>query len=392
MADLEIEVETLEGKKGELETLKGTVDNISKTYESTAIKESKTGYENVASKITKNMTRLTNGYTNSSSWFTDYLSELNDLEGKLESFNVSTLDSPIEFKGEFEDIFGKVTMPAIKTGGNPNCNSGLIDPTSEIIRQAMEKYGKEYAEAFRKYLSNNTFMTIQDLGNGQYLTHIIVDDPSQLGKGFANGGYGKGLETTSAAAAREGWIIGVNASHFDYANGKDDVNRDKVTTNIVVINDGKIADNSGSRTGGLEICYTKDGKFFTAPAGLSGQDLLNRGVIQTFSSHETSILENGTVQTTYPDAMAKNYPRTVIGMVKPGEYYIYSGESTATKAATTLRDLGCTWAKSLDQGGSVSLATSDESIKKNASSSDPYGVNGERQVGSFLYVVDPKST
>ena len=389
MADYEIDVPVLENSKTSLGELKETVNKIGESYISTTIKEAKEGYDIVARKITNNMERLTKGYTNSYTWFTGYTTDLNTLEQSLTSLNLATLTKPIEFKGKFNDIFGKVTMPALKTGGDPNCNAGLVDPTSEIIKEAMEKYGKEYAEAFRKYLSGSTFMTVQDLGDGKYLTHIIVDDPSQLGKGFANGAYGNGLETTSSAAAREGWVIGVNGAHFLYSNGKDDAT---VTTNRIVINNGQIADNSGSTAGGLEICYTKDGKFFTAPAGASAQDLINQGVVQTFSSHETQILENGTVQTTYPEAMAHGYSRTVIGYVKPGEYYIFTGYSSATDAAQTLKDHGCTWGKSLDQGGSVSLATADESIKKNASSDDPHGINGEREVGTFLYVTDAKQT
>ena len=121
---------------------------------------------------------------------------------------------------------------------------------------------------------------------------------------------------------------------------------------------------------------------------MSAQELLKRGVVQTYSSHETNILENGQVQTSYPGAMSREYNRTVIGMVKPGEYYIYTGHSSAKKAASTLKSKGCTWAKSLDQGGSVSLATGKESIKKSASKNDSYGENGERKVGDFLYFAD----
>ena len=125
MADLEIEVETLNGKKASLNTLKTNVDSINETYEGTTIKEAKDGYDKVASKIANNMQRLTRGYTNSDTWFGDYLSELTTLESALQGFSCETLTEPIEFKGEFEDIFGKITMPAIKTGGDPNCNKSL---------------------------------------------------------------------------------------------------------------------------------------------------------------------------------------------------------------------------------------------------------------------------
>ena len=127
MADLEIEVSTLDGKKGNLDTMKGKVDSINETYEGTSIKEAKEGYDKIASKITKNMGRLKNGYSNSSTWFSEYLSELKSLESNLSSFSGDSLTTPIEFNGKFEDIFGKVTMPAIKTGGDKNCNEKLVE-------------------------------------------------------------------------------------------------------------------------------------------------------------------------------------------------------------------------------------------------------------------------
>ena len=126
MADYEIHVDTLDSKKSSFESMQGTVSQLNESYDGSTIKEAKEGYNNVANKITKNMTRLDNGYKNSKSWFSDYLSELKTLEASLAAFDSATLTMPIEFKGQFEDIFGKVTMPAIKTGGNPTCNEDLV--------------------------------------------------------------------------------------------------------------------------------------------------------------------------------------------------------------------------------------------------------------------------
>ncbi len=127
MADYEIEVSSLESKKSTLSQMSGKAEQIGNSYNSTSIKEAKEGYNNVASKITKNMERLTKGYTNSDTWLNGYITDLNALEASLASFSSDTLTKPIEFKGTFEDIFGKVTMPAIKTGGDPNCNAKLVE-------------------------------------------------------------------------------------------------------------------------------------------------------------------------------------------------------------------------------------------------------------------------
>ncbi len=386
--DYDILLATLSSGSSELEGHKTSAEDIYNEFNSCYISSIKDPeLSNISTNLKNPVERLKKGFTNSNTWLKNYITELNSLEDSLAGFSGSSLTAPTEFKGEFVDMFGQKTMPIIKTGGNIHANAvGVIN--NATIKEAMKKYGDEYEKAYKKYSSDNTFMTITKLPDGSYITHVIVADPSQIHKGYANGGYGKGLETTSSAGERYNWIVGVNGSHFDYGTGKQDVNRAKVQTNRVAINDGKIADNSGKTAGGLEICLTKDGKFFTAPSGMSAQELLKRGVVQTYSSHETNILENGQVQTSYPGAMSREYNRTVIGMVKPGEYYIYTGHSSAKKAASTLKSKGCTWAKSLDQGGSVSLATGKESIKKSASKNDSYGENGERKVGDFLYFAD----
>jgi hypothetical protein len=126
MADYEIDVPVLEKSKTSLGELKETVNKIGESYSSTTIKEAKEGYDIVARKITNNMERLTKGYTNSYTWLTGYTTDLNTLEQSLTSLNLATLTKPIEFKGKFNDIFGKVTMPALKTGGDPNCNEDLV--------------------------------------------------------------------------------------------------------------------------------------------------------------------------------------------------------------------------------------------------------------------------
>ena len=127
MSDYTINLSELSNKVTSLSSLKSKIDSITENYSNNSIKtnETKDGIKNVANKITKNMTRLKRGYVNSYDWFNDYNTELAELEGNLEAFNLELLTAPIEFTGTFEDIFGKVTMPAIKTGGDPNCNKEL---------------------------------------------------------------------------------------------------------------------------------------------------------------------------------------------------------------------------------------------------------------------------
>ena len=135
MADYEIEVGALNSKKSSLDTMVGKVNEISNGYSSTSIKNAKDAYNNVSTKITNNIDRLLNGYTNSNTWFTGYLTELEQLESELATKKITSLTEPTEFKGSFEDIFGKVTMPAIKTGGDPNCNADLASSISKAFAE-----------------------------------------------------------------------------------------------------------------------------------------------------------------------------------------------------------------------------------------------------------------
>ncbi len=162
MADYEIHVDTLQAKTNTLSELKGNAEKAADVYDGSSIKQAKEGYNKVAAKITKNIGRLKNGFTNSDSWFTSYLNDLNALEASLASFSADGLKTPIEFKGTFEDIFGKVTMPAIKTGGDPNCNESLAslgsDHMIKITINGQDFYvvdTKISVEDYEKYVQNN---------------------------------------------------------------------------------------------------------------------------------------------------------------------------------------------------------------------------------------------
>ena len=359
---------------GDITVIKNDLSPFLNSEISKHIKDLNTSLDNICS-----------GYNNIVNWIATYTCEITQLENNLLNFKSDKADTPVDFKGTFENIFGAKTIPTLKEGGNKDANIITEESkhvNSEVIENALKNNKQEFDNAYYNYLSDSTYIAVTDLGNGKYLTHIVVADPSQIHKGYANGSYGNGLETIGSASQRiPNWIIGVNGSHFN-ESGTQDINRDKVQTNLIAINDGVVSENSASTAGGLEICFTSDGRLYTAPNGASVQDLLNDGVIQTFSSHETEILENGIVQTANPDAMARNYNRTVLGMKEPGEYYIFSGYSSATEAAQTLRNYGCTYGKSLDQGGSVGLATKDEEIVKSTDN------GGERPISDYFYISD----
>ena len=127
MADFVIDLGSLDSKKSTLDTLNNGTDTIFNTYTSSSVSSLKsTEVSTVANRVSSTMDRLKNGYSNSLTWFSDYLSGITSLEASLASFEGSSLNTPVEFKGTFEDIFGKVTMPVLKTGADTSLNVGKL--------------------------------------------------------------------------------------------------------------------------------------------------------------------------------------------------------------------------------------------------------------------------
>jgi murein DD-endopeptidase MepM/ murein hydrolase activator NlpD len=122
--DLIIKLQTLQYKSSELETLKSGAEDIYNEFNSCYLSNiSDEEISKIKTKLKEPIERIKKGYTNCNKWFTDYLKEMNELEGNLAAFSGTSLTTPTEFKGEFVDMFGKKTMPIIKTGGDIHANA-----------------------------------------------------------------------------------------------------------------------------------------------------------------------------------------------------------------------------------------------------------------------------
>ena len=138
MADYIIDINSLNSKKSELDSLKSYINTAYNEFSSSYLsKLSGTDISRLTNKIKKPMDRIKKGYNNSSNWLNNYLSELNTLESNLANFKGASTTTPTEFKGEFIDLFGKVTMPAIKSNGDKLVNyinyGGGIATATEIV-------------------------------------------------------------------------------------------------------------------------------------------------------------------------------------------------------------------------------------------------------------------
>ena len=231
---------------------------------------------------------------------------------------------------------------------------------------ALQEYKDELKEASEKFTSKNTFMTITEKvinGSKFRITHLVINDPSQLKSIQSNGAYGNGGESIYSMANRTDNLVVAVTGGFFKANGKQNL----IGKNNMVISNGKVVDKVSDYTGGQEICVDKNGKIFYAPAGVSSSDLINKyHVVDTYASHEAQRLDNGQLLN-YHSGMEwdKSYDRTYLCMKEPGEYYLIQGYSTPETAIKYAKnELGCTFAGSLEQGSAVSEVTSKGVIQE----------------------------
>ena len=222
--------------------------------------------------------------------------------------------------------------------------------------QAALTLQNELAESLYSHTSDSIFVTIRKYRTEEseyLLTHVIINDPSQIQSGLSHDSYGGERERPSDASKRMGWVVGVNGSNFNWGTGKPEYAG-------VCIKNRKVMD--GSRTNGMEICLKEDGTLFSPPGGLSGEDLLAMGVRDSWSCGDTLLIDGGRGVNNGIQSHQYRYPRTAVGMVKPGEYYLitagsghYKGGMTYDEVRNVLLDHGCTYGKCMDGGGSSTL-------------------------------------
>ena len=125
--DYELDLSILKSKSSDLESLKTSSENIYNEFSSSLNNLSNTELSSLNSKLKESITRLKKGYTNCNNWYKNYLKELKALEDDLSSFNVDGLEPPKEFEGTFPNLFGKNTIPTLKTKvEEPTKTSGVL--------------------------------------------------------------------------------------------------------------------------------------------------------------------------------------------------------------------------------------------------------------------------
>ena len=252
------------------------------------------------------------------------------------------------------------------------------------IHRAMKDYADEIASAKYLHLTDTIMVTINEYETDEYyylLTHIIIDDPSQIHAGLSNDDYGGARETPTSAAERLGWVVGINGSNFSYVTNTP-------TMADISIKNSQVMPDSKMTANGMEICLTNSGNLFSPQQGMTVQDLLAMGVTDTWCCGDTLLISNGQAVNVGIQSEQYRYPRTAIGMVRPCEYYIitagnggYNKGMTYDEIRDTLMSRDCGFGKCLDGGGSSSLVFEKQLLNIPATGS-------ERPVTDFLYFTE----
>ena len=183
--------------------------------------------------------------------------------------------------------------------------------------------------------------------------HILTFSPQQICSSLCGGTYGNPRVKTSEETADHNGIIGINGSGFSYGSGIPAEGKS-------MIKSGEIY--SDIYSNGNVMCVTQDGGMFTAPLAMTTEEMISRGVKDTFCFGPTLVEQGKAYEISGAFNQTYRYQRTAVGMISPGEYYIIivekAGESqgmTYTELQQVFLELGCDYAYNLDGGGSTTL-------------------------------------
>jgi len=167
--DYEIQIDTLNSKSSELESLKTSAEDIYNQFNSSYLNQmSNSELSRIKSSLREPINRLKKGHTNSNTWFKKYIKELTELEDNLAAFSAPNITAPTEFKGEFVDMFGKVTMPIIKTGGDVHANAvnKIVDPDGNLIVSGKSGYVFPFAQGVNAPITSHVGYRIDPISGG----------------------------------------------------------------------------------------------------------------------------------------------------------------------------------------------------------------------------------
>lgn len=243
---------------------------------------------------------------------------------------------------------------------------------------------KSYTTATRiQYASPGFNAMIQKhsgYGTQYWIARVKVNSGTKIFKALSYGSYGGLLQKTTDAVNYFGAVLGVNGSRFNsYGVPSWDV---ETLTNGVI-------NNRAYGVGHGFMAIRSDGAMYMPQVGTSAASLKKQGVKDTFSFGPTLLSGGDVVPLSaqgYPAAfsspdMQGKYPRTAVGMVRPGEYVLLVTHArpglTLSEMRNIFKNQGCSYAFNMDGGGSATLSYRGHLLNRPTDGT-------ERAVGDFL--------
>jgi len=289
-----------------------------------------------------------------------------------------------KFKLTYEDKTEKIvrvtydTKQTLNTGTNPipiqyNNNEYLVNVSAEKEpwdHKVLREHQKEIEGSDNVHISDTLIIAENKVSlkssDYVYIAHIFTKNNNQVRVEASNSvSYDGRTESPFSLNERLNPVLLVNGGGFNISSN---FMPSKWGSSIYLLNNRQV--NSVKESSGYELFISDDGELFSK-GGLSLSEL--EGVNSSLSFKDNPILQNGEKQTcdTYSYA-----PRSGIGMVHPGEYYVvvaghsgYSNGLTIAELRDIFYDLGCAYAFNLDGGGSSTLIMNDKMLNSPAQSS-----------------------
>ncbi|MFR3766890.1 MAG: phosphodiester glycosidase family protein [Blautia sp.] len=265
----------------------------------------------------------------------------------------------------------------------PEKYSDELSEYQKIVSRISEEWDYKNDEYHYETSTLKVSVEQKDTGYTRYwICHVETFSTQQLCSALCGGTYGNPRRTVSEELADHNGVIGVNGSAFSYGSGIPAPGK-------TMIKNGKVYNDVYSN--GNIFCVTQDGGMFTAAAGMTTEDMLNRGVRDTYCFGPT-LVENGkAVEISGQFRQTARYQRTAVGMVSPGDYYLVAVDGkgaggsqgmTYQELQKVFTDLGCEYAYHLDGGGSTTLVFKGRVLNMLTDGGK------ERPCGDILYFID----
>lgn len=232
-------------------------------------------------------------------------------------------------------------------------------------------YESEKVNVFIKQYTN--------FGTTFWIAKVFCSDPEKMGTAMANGGMGKGRQTTSSFASSVGAVFAVNASGFNWSDSLPQ-STVPIVVNGEVLRAGQVA-NLGA--------YSRHGSFFMPRSWIQTDQLMNEYDTKDTFVFGPTLIENGDYHQDVIDGYQseKPYGRSVVGTVKAGYHIFLVTDRSKTAPGLNLyqcreimKGMGCQYAYNLDGGGSATMTFQGKLINAPADGT-------ERAVVQFIYLM-----